>query len=59
MRTQTRKEKGVMDIKVDHKKAYDKLKWSFIKETLVLARFTSYLVDITINYITTIKMQVL
>ena len=47
-----------MTIKVDLEKAYDKLEWSFILETLLKANLHSDLVDLIMNCVssTTISM---
>lgn len=58
MRTRTRKV-GMMAIKVDLEKAYDRLKWSFIQETLQLAGFASSIITIIMECISSVNMQVL
>lgn len=55
MRTNTNK-KSYMAIKVDLRKAYDCLSWSFIRETLILADFPSDLITIIMDCITTVRM---
>ena len=49
---------GYMEIKVDLEKAYDKLEWSFIQETLLKANLHRGLVDLIMNCVssTTISM---
>lgn len=51
--------KGYMATKIDLEKAYDRLRWDFIKETLHLAHFPLALCNIIIECITTQSMQVL
>lgn len=50
---------GIMAIKVDLEKAYDRFKWSFILKTLQLAGFPPQLVSIIMHCITFVSMQVL
>lgn len=58
MRTKTGK-KGFLAIKVDLEKAYDRLKWNFISETLHLVGFPLDLVNIIVDCITSVRMEVL
>lgn len=58
MRNRTGK-RGVMAIKVDLEKAYDRLKWDFILDTLRLAGFPSDLISIIMDCVMSVKMQVL
>lgn len=51
--------KGFMAIKIDFEKAYDRLKWNFIQETLLKIRFPQLLISIIMECITTSSMQVL
>lgn len=48
-----------MAIKIDLEKAYDRLRWDFIEETLVLAHFPTTMIQIIMRCITTLTMQVL
>lgn len=48
-----------MAMKVDLEKAYDKLSWGFIKETVNFAGIPSDLVLLIIDYISSISFQVL
>lgn len=50
---------GFMALKIDLENAYNRLKWSFIEETLVLASFPSPMIKLIMNYITTSRLQVL
>lgn len=58
MRRKTGK-KGWMIIKVDLEKAFDKLRWDFIEETLNDARLPPLLIKVIMNCITTSSIQVL
>ncbi|CAN1744115.1 LINE-1 retrotransposable element ORF2 protein, partial [Linum perenne] len=51
--------KGSMTIKIDLAKAYDRLEWSFIEETLKLARIPDKLVKLIMACISTVSTQVL
>lgn len=51
--------KGLMAIKVDFEKAYDRLKWSFIRETLAQMNLPILLIDIIMDCVTTSELQVL
>lgn len=53
------REKGAMVIKFDLEKAYHRLKWSFIHETLSLAGFPSSLINIIMDCIFSVKMHIL
>ncbi|CAN1148757.1 Transposon TX1 uncharacterized 149 kDa protein [Linum perenne] len=57
MRTQTGKA-GSMVIKLDLAKAYDRLEWSFVEETLSLANFPRSLVSLIIACISTASTQI-
>lgn len=48
-----------MAIKLDLEKAYDRLKWDFIHDTLRIAGFPFDLISIIMDCITSVKMQVL
>ena len=43
------RERGYMAIKVDLKKAYDRLRWPFIRETLLEANLPQLTVDTIMN----------
>ncbi|XP_015584153.1 uncharacterized protein LOC8284931 [Ricinus communis] len=49
---------GYMVIKVDLEKAYDKLNWSFILDTLMDRSIPSGLINVIMNYITSASMQI-
>ncbi|KAH9722962.1 reverse transcriptase domain-containing protein [Citrus sinensis] len=51
--------RGQMAIKVDLEKAYDRLSWDFIQDTLLKAGLPTDFVHITMNCITTTRMNVL
>lgn len=51
--------KGFMALKIDLEKAYDRLRWSFIQETLVLVGFPYPLTVLIMECITTASFQVL
>lgn len=48
-----------MALKIDLKKAYDRLRWSFIRETLELASFPKTMIKLVMDCITNAKFQVL
>ena len=50
---------GVMAIKLDLEKAYDRLKWSFIRDTLKLFRFYSYLISLIMSCVSTTSISIL
>ncbi|KAH9745843.1 reverse transcriptase domain-containing protein [Citrus sinensis] len=58
MRRKTGKQ-GLMAIKVDLEKAYDRLNWSFIFETLQLAGLPIKLSRLIMECVTTVKMSIL
>lgn len=51
--------RGQTAIKVDLEKAYDRLSWDFIQDTLLEAGLPTDFVHITMNCITTAQMNVL
>lgn len=51
--------KGYMAIKVDLEKAYDRLNWNFVRETLKETGIPDHLVDIIMQCISSCSMQVL
>ena len=48
-----------MAIKVDLEKAYDKVYWSFMEDTLRELRFSQKLISIIMVCVTNYKMQIL
>jgi hypothetical protein len=54
-----KRRKGVMAIKVDLKKAYDRFWWDFIRNTLILAGISRSMVGIIMKCIETIYLSVL
>ncbi|XP_031402735.1 uncharacterized protein LOC116212324 [Punica granatum] len=54
-----RGKKLFMSIKIDLEKAYDRLSWDFIRDTLAIAGFPSNLRRVILQCITTASMQVL
>lgn len=48
-----------MAIKIDMKKAYDRVRWDFVKALLIVAGISSRLIKVIINAITLSSMQVL
>jgi len=51
--------KGYMAIKIDLEKAYDRLRWPFIRETLLEARLPQLLVDVILNCISLTSFSIL
>lgn len=58
MRNKTGKT-GFMAIKIDFEKAYNRLKWDFIRETLAEIRFPQLLISVIMECLTTSSMKVL
>lgn len=50
---------GYMTIKIDLKKAYDRLRWTFIKNTLAEMRFPLSLVEVIMHCVDSAKQQIL
>lgn len=50
---------GWMAIKVNLEKAYDRLRWDFIRDTLIQANFPPDMVNLIIQCITSTRMRVL
>ena len=48
-----------MAIKIDLEKAYDKLEWSFIRDTLHRANILSRLIDIIMSCVTSVNTSIL
>ncbi|XP_074267339.1 uncharacterized protein LOC141590668 [Silene latifolia] len=51
--------KGLMAIKIDLEKAYDRLKWDFIRDTLLDMHFPTLMVDTVMECVTSATMQIL
>ncbi|WJX57485.1 hypothetical protein P8452_43040 [Trifolium repens] len=50
---------GWMAVKIDHEKAYDRLNWEFIKDTLIGVGLPEKMIDIIWHYVSSLKMKVL
>ena len=50
---------GLMAIKIDLEKAYDHLKWSFIRDTLKLFNFPNHLISLIMSCVSTSSISVL
>lgn len=48
-----------MEIKIDLEKAYDQLRWNFIRDLLKEAKLPDNIIGIIMNYVTTSFMQIL
>lgn len=46
-----------MAIKVDLEKAYDRVRWDFLRDTLILDNFPTDLVDIIMSFVTTVNIK--
>ena len=51
--------RGSMMIKIDFEKAYDRLRWSFIRDTLLELRLPQTMVDVVMNCIESAKLSIL
>ena len=51
--------KGYMVIKIDFEKAYDRLRWDFIRDTLHQMNLPILLINVIMECITTSSLQVL
>ncbi|XP_021726206.1 uncharacterized protein LOC110693390 [Chenopodium quinoa] len=51
--------KGYMTIKIDFEKAYDRLKWAFIRNTLMEMNFPIRMIEVIMECITTPSMNIL
>src|SRR4051812_3450661 len=58
MRTKTGKT-GYMAIKIDLEKAYDRISWNFLQETLLQASLPTKLVDLIMHCVTSSSTQIL
>ncbi|XP_031099768.1 secreted RxLR effector protein 78-like [Ipomoea triloba] len=52
-------EVGWATLKLDMAKAYDKIEWSFLRKMLEKLGFTGRLVDLIMNYVTTVHYNIL
>ena len=50
---------GLMAIKIDLEKAYDRLEWSFIRDTLKLLNFPNHLISLIMSCVSTSFISVL
>lgn len=50
---------GQMAIKIDLEKAYDRLEWSFIRDTLALFKVSKFLLNVIMSYVTSPSIVVL
>lgn len=50
--------RGYMALKIDFEKAYDRLRWSFIQDTLVDMRLPQGMIDVIMKCITSTKLQI-
>ena len=50
---------GQMTIKIDLEKAYDRLEWNFIRDTLALFKVPSFLLNVIMSCITSSSIVVL
>ena len=52
------KKHGLVALKLDLSKAYDRVEWSFLKHTMLKLGFSSNLVDLVLNCISTTSFSV-
>ena len=50
---------GCMTIKIDLEKVYDRLEWSFIRDTLSLFRFPSHLIKLIMSCVSSLSISIL
>ena len=50
---------GLMAIKIDMEKAYDRLEWSFIRDTLKFFNFPNHLISLIMSCVSTSSISVL
>ena len=55
----TKGKNGLMAIKIDLKKAYDNIEWSFIREMLIRFKFPSKLIDLIMSCISSVSSTLL
>ena len=48
-----------MTIKIDLEKVYDRIEWSFIKDTLSLFRFPSHLIKLIMSCVSSLSISIL
>ena len=48
-----------MTIKIDLEKVYDRLEWSFIRDTLSLFRFPSHLIKLIMSCVSSLSISIL
>ena len=51
--------KGWMAIKLDWEKAYDRLRWEFIHDTRTNIKLPNYLIEVTMNYVSSWSLNIL
>lgn len=59
LKKKTKVKKKVMAMKFDMAKAYDRIKWSFVRSMLTLMRFTLPIVNSIMSCVSTVSYQVL
>jgi hypothetical protein len=52
------KEKKFMILKIDLKKAYDRIKWSFIRDMLILLNITNHIWELIRRYISSASVSI-
>ncbi|XP_074287816.1 uncharacterized protein LOC141612970 [Silene latifolia] len=57
--TKTKGKKGYMALKIDMSKAYDRLRWNFIRATLLTMGFPNNIVNLIMNCIQSVSYEVL
>ena len=55
----TKGKNGIMAIKIDLEKAYDKIEWSFIREMLLSLNFPSNLVELIMSCLSSVSSSLL
>ena len=50
---------GLMAIKIEHEKTYDRLEWRFIRDTLNLFKFLTQLISLIISCVSTSSISIL
>jgi len=51
--------KGYMAVKIDLEKAYDRIRWPFVRETLLEARLPQKIIDVIMVYVTSVSFGIL